>query len=181
MVETLNVFVASRNHIKLEAVKQAVTRRYPRTNIEVTGIKCPSGVNTQPFGMEEIIHGAENRLQELIEKLKIKRIDLTSSILISIENGLVRPDRHNYWDIGVVLLQTNGEETQVNTTKHITVPKKYVKKAKARGFDRTKYGQIIAEDQRNPELASDPHTFLTNGQLSRQQTIEEAIAFLLEE
>lgn len=53
--------VASKNPVKIEAVKE-VLHSYPNlANYGVVGIETPSGVSEQPKSLEETVRGAINR------------------------------------------------------------------------------------------------------------------------
>ena len=77
--EPLTVHLASQSPTKKEAVKLAVEGLFDPLNLEFRGHDSQSGVNEQPFGYEETLRGATNRMKSINNKV---------GILIAIENGL---------------------------------------------------------------------------------------------
>lgn len=55
------IVVASTNHVKIEAAKQAFQKMFPQEELQVQGISVPSDVPDQPRGDEETLQGAINR------------------------------------------------------------------------------------------------------------------------
>ena len=56
-----SVVIASKNPVKIQAVKNAFQRMFPEKAFEFRGISVPSRVSDQPMSHEETIMGAENR------------------------------------------------------------------------------------------------------------------------
>ncbi len=56
------IIAGSKNPAKLQAVKQAFEKVFPNEIIEVTGVDVASGVSDQPFGDDETLMGASNRV-----------------------------------------------------------------------------------------------------------------------
>lgn len=63
----MNIAVGTKNKIKLQAVEEAL-QDYPQlANAIVHSFEVPSGINEQPFSLEEIIKGAKNRSKSAYE------------------------------------------------------------------------------------------------------------------
>jgi len=59
----MKVVAGSVNPAKLQAVKQAFERAFPKEFFEVSGVSVASGVSDQPFGDDETLQGALNRVK----------------------------------------------------------------------------------------------------------------------
>ncbi|GFR46217.1 hypothetical protein Agub_g7760 [Astrephomene gubernaculifera] len=60
------VLVASKNPVKVNAVRRALQSCFPALEIVVIGREASSGVPEQPFGDEETLAGARNRVASLL-------------------------------------------------------------------------------------------------------------------
>lgn len=59
----MQVLVASRNPVKVEATEEAFRQAFPETPLHAQGLAAPSGVRDQPMTDEETLLGARNRVQ----------------------------------------------------------------------------------------------------------------------
>ncbi|GIL48163.1 hypothetical protein Vafri_4855 [Volvox africanus] len=59
------VLVASKNPVKVNAVQRALQRCFPSLDLAITGREAPSGVPDQPYGDQETLAGARNRVAAL--------------------------------------------------------------------------------------------------------------------
>ncbi|GIL74823.1 hypothetical protein Vretimale_2412 [Volvox reticuliferus] len=59
------VLVASKNPVKVNAVQRALQRCFPSLELAITGREAASGVPDQPYGDEETLAGARNRVAVL--------------------------------------------------------------------------------------------------------------------
>jgi non-canonical (house-cleaning) NTP pyrophosphatase len=130
------VYVASTNAMKLEAVR----RFYPHP-FRVFGVsEVASGVPEQPFGKDETVRGAHNRLNALKKIIGVKKE--VTRVFVAIENGIVQ-EGENYDDIAIVAwCQDNGIDA-IFTSHKVKIPKEtygYVERALAEG---TTYGSLI--------------------------------------
>ena len=55
------VVVASKNPVKIDAVKQGFEKMFPSADFEFVGVSVPSGVSDQPSNNDETLEGAFNR------------------------------------------------------------------------------------------------------------------------
>lgn len=67
MIKTI---VASKNPVKIEAVKIGFEKMFPGIECEFVGISVPSGVSDQPLSDEETLRGARNRCQRVYERFE---------------------------------------------------------------------------------------------------------------
>ncbi len=63
------IIVASKNPVKIEAVKIGFEKIFPEDEFEFEGISVPSGVNDQPMTNEETLQGAINRAENAFAKI----------------------------------------------------------------------------------------------------------------
>ncbi len=66
-MKSLKVAVGSMNPVKIEAVKLAFKKVFPKKQLEIVGVEVDSGVSVQPMNDRESIKGAKNRAYTKIE------------------------------------------------------------------------------------------------------------------
>lgn len=81
-----HIVVASRNPVKIEAVKRGFEKLFPDTEIEMEGVSVESGVPDQPMSDEETRAGARNRAANAREKFP------DADFWFGVEGGI---ERHN--------------------------------------------------------------------------------------
>lgn len=64
------VIVASKNPVKIQAVKNGFEKMFPDQKFEFIGLSVPSGVADQPFNNQETFLGAKNRSQNASNEIK---------------------------------------------------------------------------------------------------------------
>jgi inosine/xanthosine triphosphatase len=79
------VAVASKNPVKINAVKEAFLLLFPDWQIEIEGMPAPSGVSDQPMSDEETYNGALNRVNHLSSNTK-------ADYWVAIEGGAQEKD-----------------------------------------------------------------------------------------
>jgi inosine/xanthosine triphosphatase len=60
------IAVASTNPVKIKAAQNGFKKLFPADNFEVKPFNVPSGVSNQPFGNDETLLGAQNRVSNLL-------------------------------------------------------------------------------------------------------------------
>jgi len=55
------VLVASKNPVKIQAIREGFLKVFPDTGYEFLSVEVSSGVSDQPFGMEETLTGAKKQ------------------------------------------------------------------------------------------------------------------------
>ncbi|PRW45729.1 inosine xanthosine triphosphatase [Chlorella sorokiniana] len=78
----LSVIVASQNAVKINAVAAALRQALPTVEHRVTGCESQSRVADQPWGDEETLTGAFNRVESIRS-----HPEAASSLLVAIEGG----------------------------------------------------------------------------------------------
>lgn len=78
----MKIVVASKNPVKIEAVKLAFTKMFPKVKFEVEGVSVSSLVSNQPKSDSETLLGALNRANGASEKI------LDADFYVGIEGGI---------------------------------------------------------------------------------------------
>lgn len=61
----MKIIVASKNPVKINAVRQAFTQMFPDEQLDIREVAAPSGVADQPMTHEEGMTGARNRVEHI--------------------------------------------------------------------------------------------------------------------
>lgn len=64
-----NIIIASKNPVKINAVKLGFERVFSDESFSFEGISVPSGVSDQPIGYDETLRGAKNRAEGAMQKM----------------------------------------------------------------------------------------------------------------
>jgi len=102
----MKIAVASKNPVKINSLQKAFALSFPAEEIEVSSLAANSGVSDQPFGEEETLRGALNRLTESREAFP--KMDYYSSI----EGGLIREEKDLYVFAWVVIEDHKGIQSR---------------------------------------------------------------------
>lgn len=87
--QSTTVLVASRNAVKLEAVRCAFEAWFGGT-VEVRGVEADSGIpHGQPFGMQHTYEGCAARMQQLLASAGGAGGPWPPDFLVAVENGVV--------------------------------------------------------------------------------------------
>jgi len=76
------VIIASKNPVKIQAVKNGFRKMFSAQGFEFMGISVPSNVNDQPFSSEETFTGARNRARNASKEIK------DADFYVGIEGGI---------------------------------------------------------------------------------------------
>ena len=134
---------------------------------KVIGIETNSQVSDQPIGLDEIVAGAENRLENVRKQAKDKY-----KYLIAIESGLIIDDRkQNYFDIAVCICENSKSEKEISLSAGTSIPEEVAK-------------HVIEEEiELGPYLmrkykidAKDPVYVFSNKKTTRAQLLEKAVS-----
>jgi len=78
----MKVIVASKNPIKIEAVREIIKKYKDLVNFQVDGIETNSGVSKQPKSLEETVRGAINRAITVFNNNYIYSFGIESGLMI---------------------------------------------------------------------------------------------------
>jgi len=148
---------------KIEAVRQAVGPLH-----QVEGIRCEyTKVNEQPVGFAETLRGALARARA------VSAHSQPTDIAVGIESGILRSGGFSI-DLAVVVMIHGADKREVvSTTTGIMFPETFVLKAEALGFSTTTVGSVIAQEVDCD--GTDPHSYLTQGRVSRLDTLVQGV------
>ena len=167
----MKIILGSTSELKIAAVQGACEMLDIDT--DVRGVPAGSGVNPQPWGIEEIHTGA-------MARALIARSEHDCDLAIGIESGILRFGLSpGTLDIAVIVLITKDNKVIVTSSNGIQFPEKCVDEAFSRGFDIVTVGSVIAE--RYGGDPTDPHLTLTNGKISRRTILTDALITALEQ
>jgi inosine/xanthosine triphosphatase len=93
------IVVASKNPVKLEAVRQGFEKMFPEERFELLGISVPSDVSDQPFDDKETLAGARNRADNASKAVK------AADFYVGIEGG-VQPDGDELVSVAWVVIKS---------------------------------------------------------------------------
>lgn len=174
----LNIVLGSKSVHKREAVVAACSNlKFPVGAI--LEVAVDSRVNSQPVGMEETQQGAQNRAIYALRHMAPARQEQPDPkmIGIGIENGIIHVDgklmqtEEGFYtiDLAVIAVYLPDNTWIFGTSPGMMMPEQYVKEAARSGYNRTTVGQIIAQHLGGD--ATDPHSTLTQGRITRQELL----------
>ena len=112
------VKVASKNLVKLEAIRQAFSRYFKEVKIISKDVE--SGVSAQPIN-EDVFKGARNRLEALKD-------DSDCNYLVSCEGGLISFAEH-WFNVQIVMIEDQHGNQGIGMSQGYEIPNKYVEEA----------------------------------------------------
>lgn len=158
------VVLSSESSIKLKATALAL-REY-NLRYQVIGFKTKSGVNEQPYSLEETYTGAKNRLEDL----KVKAKDIDAMLFVSIESGDAKLlENHNYFGLSVCVID-DGKKQVMTTLTDIEFPKEMTDLVPSVYSD---LGVLVQE--KYGAKTKDPYVYITNGKLNREKLIFDVV------
>lgn len=128
-------------------------------------------MSEQPFGHEETIRGALNRL----ENAK-KDQQLEYDFIASVENGIFQVEisgQDHFYDIGWIVLEHKKGVRIITSSLAIEFPLEAIQAAQKEGFKTKTVGSVLAERFRCKE--ADPHAFLTAQFTDRETILTQAV------
>lgn len=166
----MNIILGSTSKHKLEALKKACELLKLEANI--SGIKTESGQNEQPVGFEETFQGALTRAQAA-------QTHAPTNFAVGIESGIFNfnVDKPTTLDIATIIILTPDGKRIVASSMGVQFPEEFVKIAEQRGFTKNTVGSVIAAKLGGD--ATDPHSTLTHGKITRSATLVGALVTAL--
>ena len=76
------VIIASKNPVKIQAVKNGFEKMFPNQEFELIGVSIPSNVADQPFSNDETFLGAKNRADNASSEVK------DADFYVGVEGGI---------------------------------------------------------------------------------------------
>jgi inosine/xanthosine triphosphatase len=156
------VYVASTSRLKLDAVSAGLKK--VNFQSRVLGRRIKSGVPSQPIGFDQMLLGAENRLNRL------KTLEKDFELLISIESGLAKVGKYVV-DLAVCLVEDEKGKRQMSLSNGSNVPRHLAEQVFEKGKELGVYLQ-----QEFGMQEKDVVNFLTRNKRERIDHLAEAIA-----
>ncbi|PIS03263.1 MAG: hypothetical protein COT85_00865 [Chlamydiae bacterium CG10_big_fil_rev_8_21_14_0_10_42_34] len=168
----IQVVVASKAAVKINAVKHAFQKRFPLDQIFVAGYSSDSAIPEQPVGREIALQGVLNRAKSLPLEL-VQMADF----VVSIEN-FIELTEDGWCDVG--LIGVNGVYV---FTKPTPIPSCFVEMAQEQSLLQGEcpdglmvtVGSVIQALRGSAVDAQDWHKEVEFGGISRQDLLEEAL------
>ena len=165
------IIIGSTSIHKINAVRNAC--EILKLNADISGMKTDSGQNEQPIGFEETYHGALTRAEAVHKKNP-------DAISIGIESGIFNFGKGTSITIDMaIIVVITSDKKLITTSEGVQFPEEYISIAQERGFATTTVGSIISEMLGGDP--TDPHSILTNGKISRDATLTNALITLLKQ
>lgn len=161
----MKAFVSSKSQLKHDAVKAAFARL--GVLIETIAVPMPSGVNEQPRSLDETYEGALNRHEQLVREVAAAS---QGNYLVTVESGLFAPrPEHNYFGTTTLVIEKDGER-HVGIDVDIEFPSHFTDRVPGEYAD---LGELVKAEF--GATSKDPFPYLTNGKITRQNVIENAL------
>lgn len=114
------VTIGSLNPVKINATKKAFTKMLPEYNLKFIGDDAPSDIPDQPFGDEQTLTGARNRIAHLKNKFP------DADYWVAIEGGVKYLDLTNKLEsfAWIVIEGNNSLDEQLSRSASFIVPTK---------------------------------------------------------
>jgi inosine/xanthosine triphosphatase len=165
LLGTVRISVGTENKIKLEAVKNVLSKVF--SDLEILHSEVPSGVSEQPWD-DDTITGARNRAEAVLEKFE------NSQFGIGIEAGLINNDKlDTYFDVQYCAIVDCGGRVTYGHGSGFYYPEKV--------FDGVKAGSTVGEVMSKvtgvPDIGSKQGAIghLSEGLLTRESLTEQAV------
>jgi len=163
------VIIASKNPVKIEAVKQGFEKMFPDDKFEFLGVSVSSGVNDQPFDNEETLKGATNRADNAFTETKV------ADFYVGIEGG-VEPINEEMEAFAWVVVRS-GKKYGKSRTGTFFLPKEVVRLIKE-GKELGEADDIVFK-RNNSKQQNGAVGILTGNVIDRTKYYSEAVILAL--
>jgi inosine/xanthosine triphosphatase len=163
------VIIASKNPVKIQAVKNGFEMMFPEQDFEFAGVSVPSGVADQPFTNTETFTGAKNRVDNAF-------VEISDAVFyVGIEGGIdyVENEMESFaW----VVVKSDGRYGK-SRTGTLFLPKEVVKLIRE-GKELGEADDIVFK-KNNSKQASGAVGILTGDVIDRTKFYTEAVILAL--
>lgn len=157
------VYMSTESELKQLAVSRAFRRA--RMSVRMAGKKVPSGVAEQPANIDETYDGAMHRH----EQLRAHAPDADYYATIESGNHKIHA-QHRDFSGSVVVIEPNGSAQRVGISIGVEFPEEMLAKVPSQYPD---LGVLVQQEY--GATSKDPIQYFTNGRLTRQQLLENAV------
>lgn len=159
------IVVGSSNPVKIQAVKDAFGKVWPKTKWQVSGFEVESGVSKQPMTDRESVKGAISRAHLAMKKG-------TFDFAVGIEAGFQKIGQL-YFDCGWVFVTSKNGERGIASSARIWTPKTMMKHI-FKGMELGGVDDLIFKAE-NSKQQNGHFGLLTNNVLTRLSVYTDAI------
>lgn len=160
--------VASKNPVKIDCTRQALTLAYPSDDLAIEGVSVPSGVSDQPMTDKETLQGAINRASNAQK-------DHQGDFHIGIEGG-VADDGQVMTAFAWVVILSNGQVGKARTST-FELPQKIAELVR-QGVELGHADDLIFKRD-NSKQKDGAVGILTNGIVDRTEYYKQAVLLAL--
>lgn len=166
--QTITILVGSKNPVKVNAVKGALSPLFPKADVECIGMHAPSGVPDQPMNSDETRIGAVNRVEYCKSQQR-------ADFYVAMEGGVDRFDYGAFTFAYVVI--DNGQQQSVGRSAILPIPDS-VYAALESGIE---LGTVMDElfGTTNVKQKGGAIGLLTNGQETRESAYTQALTLAM--
>ena len=167
--------IGSESSIKLAALEEACSR-CGFTNVTITTVPASSGQNPQPFGYHETASGALARAMEAKQWFP-------NRVAVGIENGILpfiglMTEAEQIVDVAVIVMIDMEGRLHIDMSVGVEFPPDAFEAVRNSGFRQT-VGELLADE--DPDCrATDPHSYLTGEDYTRQGLLADTLERMLE-
>lgn len=162
----MKVAIGSTNPVKIQAVKAAFKKVWPKETFIFRGVKVDSGVSHQPMSDLESIKGARNRARLALKKTK-------ADFGVGLEGGVQKVGR-NWFDCGwIVVLDRNGNEG-IGSSIRMETPSKMVSLMAKNDFELGDVDDLMF-NRKNSKQAEGHFGLMTGNKIIRAKAYEHAV------
>ena len=163
------VIIASKNPVKINAVKKGFKKMFPNENFDFNGVSVPSNVSDQPLSNIETLTGANNRAKNA--KIQFKN----ASYWVGIEGG-IQPNNEEMEAFAWVVIKSNLKTGKSRTGTFFLPPK--IVKLINEGLELGDADDIVF-NKSNSKQENGAVGLLTNNIINRTSYYFEAIILAL--
>jgi len=170
MKSSINIVVASRNPVKIDAVRQAFSSQFPSASLELIPVDVESGVGDQPDSDEETRRGSRNRIEEA------RRVQPDADFWVGLEGGVDIVDDQL---IAFAWMAIRGRNGKIGEARTATLPlppavQELVASGVELGEANDRVFSTINSKQRGGAFG-----LLTGGLYTREDVYRQALIFAL--
>ena len=164
----IKVAVASKNPVKIESVRLAFAKMFPKQVFKIDGFSVSSDISVQPIGENITLSGAKNRVKNLSKTI-------TADYYVGIEGGSKHVGKEMETFAWVVIKSKN--KFSKSRTSSFYLPKKIIDLVN-QGIELGHADDIVFKRQ-NSKQSNGAVGILTNDVVTRTSYYEQAVVMAL--
>lgn len=158
----MRIGIGTESSIKVRALEQAVHSL--GIDADIVPVKTPTNVSEQPYGYEDAVKGARNRMEHVLARESV-------DVAVGLESSLVYVESLGQWfDVAVVVAKTQLGHSGYAISTGYAVPAYMIKKVQETGVE---LGVIVQELADGGE--KDTLKYISGGRLKREDALRVAM------